>query len=102
MSKQYNVAVIGYSWAAAAHIGAINATRQAQVTAVWSSRPLASSDLTARHGSPIVMYSDLEAMLTERDIHVVDITGYPDQHAGQFKAAARHRKHVIVEKPLAV
>ena len=28
--------------------------------------------------------------------------GYPDQHATQFIAAARHGKHVIVEKPLAI
>jgi UDP-N-acetyl-2-amino-2-deoxyglucuronate dehydrogenase len=101
-SKTYNVAVIGYGWAATAHIAAINATRQAQVTAVWSSRPLASSDLSGRHGSPIEVYSDLEAMLANRDIHAVDITSYPDQHADQFMRAARHGKHVIVEKPLAV
>ena len=102
MSKQYNVAVVGYSWAAAAHSGAINATRQAQVTAVLSSRPLAASELSARHGCPITVYSDLEALLAQPDIHVVDITGYPDQHAAQFKAAVRHGKHVISEKPLAV
>ena len=33
MSKKYNVAVIGYGWAATAHIAAINASSQAQVTA---------------------------------------------------------------------
>ena len=38
MSKKYNVAIIGYGWAATAHIAAINASSQAQVTAVWSSR----------------------------------------------------------------
>ena len=75
---------------------------QAQVTAVWSSRPLASGELSARHGSPIKAYTDLEAMLANPDIHAVDITSYPDQHAEQFMRAARHGKHVIVEKPLAV
>jgi predicted dehydrogenase len=102
MSKKYNVAIIGYSWAATAHIGAINASKQAQVTAVWSSRPLSSAELTARHGCTIAVYSDLEAMLANPDIQIVDITSYPDQHAAQFIAAARHGKHIIVEKPLAV
>jgi len=102
MSKTYNVAVIGYGWAATAHIAAINATRQAQVTAVWSSRQLASSDLSAQHGTPIEAYTDLEAMLANRDIHAVDITSYPDQHPDQFTRAVRHGKHVIIEKPLAV
>ena len=32
----------------------------------------------------------------------MDITSYPDQHAAQFITAARHGKHIIVEKPLAI
>lgn len=102
MSKKYNVAVIGYGWAAGAHIAAINATTQAQVTAVWSSRALSSAELSARHGSPITAFSDLEVMLASRELHVVDITSYPNQHAKQFVAAARAGKHIIVEKPLAI
>jgi predicted dehydrogenase len=102
MNKPINVAVVGYSWAAAAHIDAINTTRQAKVTALWSSRSLSAAELTARHKTPITPYTDLEAMLNDRTIHVVDITSYPDQHAAQFIASARHGKHVIVEKPLAI
>ena len=102
MSHTYNVAVIGYGWAATAHIAAINATQQARVTDVWSSRSLSSAELSARHGSPIRVHSDLAAMLGEPAIHAVDITSYPNQHAAQFCLAARHGKHVIVEKPLAV
>src|SRR6187402_1225480 len=102
MSKKYNVAVIGYGWAATAHIAAINATSQAQVTAVWSSRQLDDAEVSARHGSPIKTYTDLSAMLSSADIHAVDITSYPDQHAKQFIEAARNGKHIIVEKPLAI
>jgi predicted dehydrogenase len=102
MSKPYNVAVIGYGWAATAHIAAINATAQAQVKAVWSSRPLDSNELSAKHGGSITAYTDLAAMLANPDLHVVDITSYPNQHAAQFIAAARAGKHIIVEKPLAI
>ena len=102
MSKTYNVAIIGYSWAATAHIGAINASRQAQVTDVWSSRPLSSTELSARHGCPITVHSDLEKMLSKPDVQVVDITSYPDQHAAQFNQAVRSGKHVIIEKPLSI
>jgi predicted dehydrogenase len=102
MSKTFNVAVIGYGWAGAAHIDAINATTHARVTAVWSSRALSAAELTARHKTPIAPFTDLEAMLGDRSIDVVDITSYPDQHAAQFIAAARQGKHVIVEKPLAI
>ena len=102
MSKTYNVGIIGYSWAATAHIGAIAGTKQGQVTSVYSSRPLDANELSERHGCPIRVYSDLDAMLASPDTHVVDITGYPDQHADHFIRAARHGKHIIVEKPLAV
>ncbi len=100
--KKYNVAVVGYGWAATAHIAAINATNQAQVTAVWSSRNPDAAELSAKHGSPIRVFTDLDAMLADPEIHAVDITSYPNQHAAQFIAAARAGKHIIVEKPLAV
>src|SRR5450432_3871938 len=99
MSKKYNVAVIGYGWAATAHIAAINATSQAQVTAVWSARLLDSTELSAKHGSQIRTFTDLEAILADPSVHAVDITSYPNQHAAQFIAAARNGKHIIVEKP---
>ena len=102
MDKKFNVAVIGYGWAATAHIAAINATTQARVAAVWSSRPLDSAELSAKHGSPIRAFTDLDAMLADSSINVVDITSYPNQHAEQFVAAVRAGKHVIIEKPLAI
>jgi predicted dehydrogenase len=102
MTKPFNVAVIGYGWAGAAHIDAINATTKAKVTAIWSSRSLSAAELTARHKTPIAPYTDLESMLNDRSIDVVDITSYPDQHAAQFIASAKRGKHVIVEKPLAI
>ncbi len=102
MTTKYNVAVIGYGWAATAHIAAINATSNAQVTAVWSSRPLDSAELSQKHGGSIAAYTDLEKMLANPDIHAVDITSYPNQHAAQFVAAAKAGQHIIVEKPLAI
>jgi len=102
MRKKHNIAVIGYGWAATAHIAAINATSRGQVTAVWSSRALDAAELTERHGSPITPHTDLGKILSDPEIDVVDITGYPDQHAAQFIAAARAGKHIIIEKPLAI
>jgi predicted dehydrogenase len=102
MSARYNVGIIGYSWAATAHIGAINATTRGIVTDVFSSRALDAAELSERHGCPIRVHSDLAVMLADPRIQVVDITGYPDQHARQFIAAVRAGKHVIIEKPLSI
>lgn len=98
--KKYNVGIIGYGWVATAHIQAINATSHAQVTAVYSSRPQNSAELSARHGGSITTYTDLDALLKRPDIHAVSICSYPSQHAQHVIAAAKAGKHIILEKPL--
>src|SRR2546422_2947762 len=97
--KKYNVGIIGYGWAASAHIPAINATKQAQVTAVYSSRPLDSAELSAKWGGKVTAYSDLKKMLADPDIQAVSICSYPYQHAQQAVAAAAAGKDMIIEKP---
>ena len=100
--KKYNVGVIGYGWAAGAHIGAINASSRAQVTAVCSSRALDPGALRSEHGSDIRSYRDLDQMLSQPDLHAVSICSYPQDHARHAIAAAQAGKHLIIEKPLAL
>ncbi len=98
----YKVGVIGYGWAATAHIGAINGTTQGAVSAVYSSRPLDGAALSAEHGGTIQPYQDVKAMLSDSGVDVVSITSYPNQHREQAVAAAEAGKHLIIEKPLAL
>ena len=81
---------------------AIAATSKGQVTDVVSSRPIDAAELSRKHGRPIRVHTDLDAMLADPHVDVVDITGYPDQHAAQFIRAAKAGKHIIIEKPLAI
>jgi predicted dehydrogenase len=98
--KKYNIGIIGYGWAATAHIPAINATSQAQVTAVYSSRPQDSAELSARYGSTITCYTDLGKMLADPNLHAVSVCSYPQQHVDHIIAAAKAGKHLIIEKPI--
>lgn len=98
----YQVGIIGYGWAATAHIDAINGTTQGKVSAVYSSRELNAAEISGRHGSPITPYQDLGAMLAESNVDVVSITSYPNQHRAQAVAAAEAGKHIILEKPIAL
>lgn len=100
--KKYNVGIIGYGWVATAHIGAINASAHAQVTAVYSSRPLDDAKLSAQWGSPIRTYTDLSAMLADESLHIVSVCSYPYQHKDHALAVAKARKHLIMEKPVAL
>ena len=98
MSK-FKVGVIGYGWAATAHIAAINATGLAEVVAVYSSRDLDDAQLSATHGGTVKSYRSLDALLAHPGLQVVDITSYPWEHAEQAVAAAKAGKHIILEKP---
>jgi predicted dehydrogenase len=100
--KRYNVGIIGYSWAAEAHIAAINNTSFAQVTAICSSRNLDPAQISAKHGGNVTCYSDLTKMLANPDIHIVSICSYPYEHARQAILSAQAGKHLIIEKPLAL
>lgn len=100
--KKYNVGIIGYSWAAGAHIDAINRTSLGQVTALCSSRKLDSAEISARHGGNIKCYTDLSEMLADPDLHIVSICSYPAEHAKQAIMSAMAGKHLIIEKPLAL
>ena len=100
--KKFNVGIIGYGWVSGAHIAAINATPYAQVTAICSSRNLDSKEVSARHGGAITCYTDLNAMLADKNLHVVSICSYPQDHAKHAMAAAKAGKHLIIEKPLAL
>jgi UDP-N-acetyl-2-amino-2-deoxyglucuronate dehydrogenase len=100
--KKYNVGIIGYGWVATAHIAAINASSYAQVTAVYSSRPLDAGELSNTYNSPIETYTDLDAMLKNDAIDIVSICSYPYQHKDHAVAAAEAGKHLIMEKPLAL
>ncbi len=102
MSKKYNVGIIGYGWVATAHIPAINASSQAQVTAVYSSRQQDAAELSAKYGSPISTYTNLDAMLADPNIHAVSVCSMPSLHAKHVIAAAKAGKHLIIEKPLAM
>ncbi|MFT4692948.1 MAG: Gfo/Idh/MocA family protein [Verrucomicrobiia bacterium] len=100
--KKYNVGVIGYGWVASAHIPAINASSQAQVTAVCSARKLDAAAVSAEHGTDIKVYNDVAKMLKDPDIDVISICSFPSLHKKHFIDAAKAGKHVIVEKPLAM
>ena len=100
--KKFNVGIIGYSWAAGAHIEAINKTSQAQVTALCSSRKMDPDEISARHGGKIKCYTDLAQMLADPELDAVSICSYPADHARQAVMAARAGKHLIIEKPIAL
>lgn len=102
MAKTYNTGIIGYGWAATAHIPALLATGQAKVTCILSSRPLDDAALSLKYGVSIKSFTDPKTFFSQPDLEVVDITGYPWEHTPHAVMAAEHGKHFILEKPVAL
>ena len=98
--KKFNVGIIGYGWAATAHIAAINATTLGQVAAICSTRRLDPAELQTKYGAPIRPYNDLDEMLADPHLQVVSVCGFPDHHVEHSIRAAQAGKHLIIEKPL--
>ena len=97
-----NVGIVGYGWAAGAHIAAINAGGLARVTRVCSTRPLDAAALSARHGCRIETHTDYAEFLGAPGLDAVSICSLHSLHRDQVIAAARAGKHVLCEKPLAL
>ena len=102
MSKVFNTGIIGYGWAATAHIPALQATGKSRVTSILSQRPLDEAELSVKYGTPIRTFTDAAAFFAQSDLEVVDITGYPWDHTKFAVAAAEAGKHFILEKPIAL
>ncbi len=102
MAKIFNTGLIGYGWAATAHIPALQATGQCKVTSILSSRKLDDTELSAKFGNPIRTFTDADAFFAQTDLEVVDITGFPQEHTRYAIQGAQAGKHIILEKPIAL
>ena len=99
----WRVGLVGYGWAAGAHLTALEKVADVEVVAICTSRTDVDADtVAADHGRPIELVRDLDGLLARPDIDVVDLCSRSDLHAAQAVAAARAGKHLIIEKPIAL
>src|SRR5512143_2639753 len=98
----WSVGIVGYGWAAGAHITALARIPNVEVVAICTSR-LDADGVPGRGGArPIEIVRDFGELIARDDIDVVDICSRSNLHAAQAIAAARAGKHVIIEKPIAL
>ncbi len=101
--SRWRVGIIGYGWAAGAHIAALQQIPNVEVAAICTSRPDADEALRAADPSrSIDVVRDFGELLARSDIDVVDVCSRSDLHAVQAVAAAQAAKHLIIEKPIAL
>jgi predicted dehydrogenase len=92
--------IIGCGMIANFHARAIGDVRGAKLVACYDTFPTAADRLAAATGCKA--YHQLDAMLADPGVQIVTIGTPSGAHLDPAVAAARAKKHVIVEKPLEI
>jgi phthalate 4,5-cis-dihydrodiol dehydrogenase len=76
------------------------ADRRVQLVAACDPRAAARAQFERDFGAPT--YEDIEALAQDAAVEAIYIASPHQFHAGQTRIAARHGKHVLLEKPMAL
>lgn len=101
--RTWRVGIVGYGWAAGAHLAALDRIANVEVVGICTSRADADDALNAGgRARPISVVRNCADLFGRDDIDVIDVCSRSDLHAAQAITAARAGKHVIIEKPIAL
>lgn len=93
-------AIVGCGHIAKKHAEAIEKAEGAQLVAVCDTVPQRMEEYVEKYG--VKAYTDLAEMLKDDSIQVVNVCTPSGYHAPLAVQAANARKHVVVEKPIAL
>lgn len=94
------VAIIGAGMVAHTHVSALQAIASAHICGVYSRGREKVQAFARQHG--LAVYAQFSDVLADPSVDAVVICLPPGSHAEFCIAAAKAKKHVIVEKPIAV
>lgn len=103
MTETLGVGIIGTGWVSGEHIKAFEANPHTEVRGIVSRDEARAASKVHEHGlTRCRAYSHLEGLLNDPDIYIVSICTPHHLHAVQGIAAAKARKHLMLEKPVAL
>lgn len=100
--KIYNVGIVGFGWAAGAHLKSYTELPNFKPVAIMSRRKLDSAQIKTDYGVDVTIYNDYDKFLDDKKIDIVDICTPHPLHAEQAIKAANAKKNIIIEKPIAL
>ncbi len=95
-----NVAIIGAGYIGLSHSAAATASDKVRLVAVAERNEVAGKKAAEDYGCK--WYADAEEMLQKEDIDIVDICLPTFLHEEYTLLAARYKKHILCEKPVAL
>ncbi|MBS7611246.1 Gfo/Idh/MocA family oxidoreductase [Candidatus Bathyarchaeota archaeon] len=100
--KKLKVAVVGTGWVSGEHMSAYKANQYTELVAVCGRTKESAERKLKEYGYSAKIYIDLEEMLEKEDIDILSICTPNNLHPEETIIAAEHKKHVLIEKPVAL
>lgn len=98
----HGIAVIGSGNNARAHMIAVSANSKASLVAICTDNPDQAKAVVAELGLHCKIYTDLDQMLSDREVETVLVCTPNYLHARQATLAAQAGKNILIEKPVAL
>ncbi|MBN1292812.1 MAG: Gfo/Idh/MocA family oxidoreductase [Candidatus Latescibacteria bacterium] len=98
----YNVGIVGFGWAAGAHLKSFTELPEFEPVAIMTRSELDPGRIKAEYGVDVRVYNDFDAIINDENIDIIDICTPHPCHAEQVIKAADAGKHLIIEKPVAL
>ena len=96
--QMMHLGIIGTNWITHQFVEAALATKEYQLTAVYSRKLATAEEFGSRYGE-VICETDLDEFVHLPEVDVIYIASPNSLHFSQAKAAILANKHVIVEKP---
>lgn len=92
--------VVGLGWWGQLLTRSIKDSKKIKITAGFTRTPSNALDFIAETG--IELYEEYEQLLNDKNIDAIILATPHSTHVNQIKLAARNKKHIYVEKPIAL
>jgi len=92
--------VVGLGWWGQLLTRSIKDSKKINITSGFTRTPSNASDFIAETG--IKLYEEYEQLLMDKDVDAIILATPHSMHVEQIKLAAEHKKHIYVEKPIAL
>ncbi|MBL7152637.1 MAG: Gfo/Idh/MocA family oxidoreductase [Phycisphaerae bacterium] len=100
--EKLGVGIIGCGWVAEEHIKAYQNDGRSEVRALVSRNRANAERYKDRYDLKCTIQTDYEKMLTQDNVDIVVVCTPNDSHAEFVIAAAQAKKHIAIEKPVAL
>jgi predicted dehydrogenase len=98
----FGVGIIGSGWVSGEHIKAYNQNPRTIIKGLYTRVPEKGRQKLAEYNTDATVFESLDEMLADPEISIISVCSSPDVHCEHVIKIAQAKKHIVIEKPLAM